>query len=254
MKLYSNIIGEGQPLVILHGLFGSSDNWQTLGRRFAQDFEVHLVDQRNHGQSGHSAEMSYDLMAADLEQYMEENFLRNVILAGHSMGGKTAMRFAQRYPHYLQKIIIADIAPREYDRTHDEVWEGLLAVDVDAIERRSQAHESLAQHIEEEGVRQFLLKNLHWKEKGRLAWRMNLMVLADKMKEITANTEGEMVELPALFVRGELSPYISDADISVIKKQFPNSEVATMLGVGHWVHAENPEEFYKLVMEFAKKE
>lgn len=238
-------------MVILHGLFGSSDNWQTLGKRFAEHFEVHLIDQRNHGRSDHSDEMNYDLMVADLEEYFEEHFLRKVILLGHSMGGKTAIRFAQLHPYYLQKVIVGDIGPQPYEHTHDEVLKGLNSIDLATVKSRGEAERLMSEYIPDKGTRQFLLKNLYWVEKGQLGWRMNLPVLAASMDQITADLSDLDVDLPTLFIRGSLSHYIKDEDIPIIAKQFPNSEVVTMDGVGHWIHAERPDEFYDIIMKFA---
>lgn len=253
MKLHARIMGQGQPLVILHGLFGSSDNWQSLGKRFAEHFEVHLIDQRNHGRSDHDAVMTYDAMAADLEEYMEDHFLRNVILLGHSMGGKTAMLFARKYPYYLDKLIVVDIGPRKYDHDHDEVLAGLNAINLSEVKSRVEATRLMGEHVKEEGVKQFLLKNLYWKEKGELAWRMNLPVLEASMDDITAGMGQENVEVPSLFIRGGKSHYILDSDISVIKEQFLQTEIATIQNAGHWVHAENPNDFFSVVMDFVRE-
>ena len=254
MKLNARVYGEGQPLVVLHGLFGSSDNWQTLGKRFAEHFEVHLLDQRNHGRSDHDSVMNYEVMAADLEEYMEDHFLRDVVLVGHSMGGKTAMVFAQEHPYYLEKLVIVDIGPREYEHDHDGVLAGLNSIDLSKVKSRKEATQLMSEHVKEKGVKQFLLKNLYWKEKKQLTWRMNLPVLEASMDEITAGMGEQKVKVPSLFIRGENSHYILDSDIRVIKEQFLQTEIATIQNAGHWVHAEKPNEFFSVVMDFAREQ
>jgi len=188
MKLYSNILGDqGKPLLIVHGLFGMGDNWKTLGKRFEEEagFQVHLIDQRNHGRSPHTNEFSYELMAEDLVEYCEEHQLEKVVLIGHSMGGKTAMELATKHPKLLEALIVVDIAPKSYPPHHDTILEGLTALYEETLTSRKQADEKLAEYIDNWSVRQFLLKNLYWKEKGKLAFRMNLPVLKEKYEEVT---------------------------------------------------------------------
>jgi esterase len=252
MKLHYRKYGEGQPIVILHGLFGSSDNWQTLGKKFAENFEVYLVDQRNHGHSPKSNEFNYQLLSDDLYQLITDLELENIILIGHSMGGKTVMHFAQQHPTFIEKLIVVDIGPKAYPMHHNTALEGLNSLDLSIIKSRSQADKQLSKYIKDIGVKQFLLKNLFWVKKGQLDWRINIPVLEDKMPNIISAIPDEIVDTPTLFIRGEKSNYIVEDDFQNIYDQFPNSEIETIYDVGHWVHAENPFSFYNIVMDFSK--
>ncbi|MGJ5641819.1 alpha/beta fold hydrolase [Formosa sp. S-31] len=252
MSLYSNIIGEGKPFVILHGFLGMSDNWKTLGTKFSEgQFQVHLVDQRNHGRSFHSEEFSYEVLVEDLKTYCEENNLRDIVLLGHSMGGKTAMLFAVKYPEYVSKLIVADISPRFYPVHHDAILEGLSQLDFTVLKSRGEADKALANYIPDFGTRQFLLKNLYWVEKGKLGLRMNLEVLKAQVSEV-----GEALPMHAkfdgdtLFLRGDKSEYIAMQDETLIKAHFPKAQIVTIKNAGHWLHAENPEDFYSAVIQF----
>lgn len=250
MKLHARILGEGQPLIILHGLFGSSDNWQTLGKQLAENFNVFLVDQRNHGRSPHSNDFSYELMADDLDEFITEHDLNDVLLVGHSMGGKTAMTYAQLDDTRLEKLIVVDIGPKGYPMHHDTILEGLHSIDFSVHNTRGKCDARLAEFIPDIGVRQFLLKNLYWVEKGQLGWRINLQVLAREMDSIIAALDPEQVEVPTLFVRGEKSNYILESDYESIQAQFPDSKIETITGVGHWIHAEAPDRFYEALTNF----
>ena len=252
MELYSNIIGQGHPFVILHGFLGMSDNWKTLGKQFAKNgFQVHLVDQRNHGRSFHDAEFNYDLLAEDLMHYCETYQLKKIILLGHSMGGKTAMLFAALYPELVSKLIIADISPRFYPIHHDAILKGLNALDFNSIDSRSKADEVLSLYVSEFGTRQFLLKNLFWKEKGQLALRVNLEVLTNQVEEIgEALPKHLRYDGDTIFLRGDKSEYIGIEDERIIHNQFPKAEIKNITNAGHWLHAENPAEFFKEVMQF----
>jgi len=250
MKLHFRELGEGQPMVILHGLFGFSDNWQTHAKKLAEYYRVILVDLRNHGHSEWSDDFSYELMAEDLHELFDELDLKKVILLGHSMGGKVAMLFAQMYPEYLEKLIVVDIGVKEYPMHHQHILNGLHALDLSKINLRSEAERILTEHIDSDGVRQFLLKNLYWKEKGKLSWRMNIEVLERELPEILGALPEKEVMLPTLFIRGELSNYILDEDFDEIQSRFPDSELITIPNAGHWVHAEAPDEFIEKVLGF----
>jgi pimeloyl-ACP methyl ester carboxylesterase len=243
-------MGEGKPLVILHGLFGFSDNWQTHAKKFADYFRVILVDLRNHGHSPWSDEFSYNLMAQDLHELIEELQLGSFLLLGHSMGGKVAMHYAQSYESRLEKLIVVDIGIKLYPMHHEHILAGMHAIDPTKIKARSEAEQILRNHIDSEGVIQFLLKNLYWKEKGMLAWRMNLPVLEREMNEILAAVPEVEVMTPSLFIRGALSNYILDEDWDAIEELFPDSDLVTIQDAGHWVHAEAPEEFIDAVLSF----
>lgn len=254
MKLFYRKFGQGQPLIILHGLFGQSDNWNTLAKQIADnDFEVYIVDQRNHGLSPHSDEWNYQSMSEDVFDLIKENNLQDVILLGHSMGGKTAMQLALNHQEFLDKLIVADMAPKYYPPHHQSVLEALQAVNFNLIKTRKEVEVVLSKYISDFGTKQFLLKNLYWKENGDLNWRFNLKVIVQQIENVgEAITGTGNCVIPALFIKGERSDYILDADEDLIRQIFPNSTFATIEGSGHWVHAEKPKEFYGTVMEFIK--
>lgn len=250
MTLHHRTIGEGKPLFILHGLFGSSDNWQTIGKEFAEHFKVYFVDQRNHGHSFHSDEFSYELMVEDLYRLIQDVGEENIYLLGHSMGGKTAIGFAKEYPDLIDKMIVADITHKQYPMHHDEIIAGMESLNLSELKSRGQADKELAKRIEDWGVRQFLLKNLYWKEKGLLDWRINLPVLKEKMPNILTEIPFETIDTNTLFIRGGKSNYILESDYPILEQKFPNSEIYSLDDAGHWVHAESPDEFYDAVMNF----
>ncbi|XCF06903.1 alpha/beta fold hydrolase [Tamlana crocina] len=254
MVLHSNIIGEGKPFVILHGFLGMSDNWKTLGGQFSElGFEVHLVDQRNHGRSFHSDQFSYELLAEDLKNYCETNKLEDIVLLGHSMGGKTAMLFSALYPELVSKLLVADISPRFYPVHHDTILNGLSQLDFSEIKSRGQADKVLSEYVSDFGTRQFLLKNLYWVEKGQLGLRINLEVLKNEVAEVGESLPAHATfEKDTLFLRGDRSEYIGVDDENIIKSHFPNSEIVTIANSGHWLHAENPKDFFEAVERFVK--
>ena len=252
MKLYSRVYGEGRPLIILHGLFGMGDNWQTHAKNYAEvGFEVHVLDQRNHGQSEHSAEFSYQLMADDLLEYLAEHQLEKICLIGHSMGGKVAMLFAAEYPEKVEKLIVVDIAPKAYPLHHQQYFEALHKLDFNTLESRSQADEVLQQYIDNVGVRQFLLKSLYWKEKGELALRFNLEAIEANIAMVgeALFTEAEF-NGETLFINGGQSGYIKPEDEELILHHFPLAHIYTVENAGHWVHAEAFEEFADVSSRF----
>jgi len=248
--------GQGQPLVILHGLFGTLDNWHTLARRWAAEtgLRVVSVDLRNHGRSFHSPAHTYALMSQDVVELLDHLHLGpDTTLMGHSMGGKVAMRLALDHPERLARLIVVDIAPRCSNMEHqDDVLAGLRAVNLATIANRQEADAALAEHVHNLGTRQFLLKNLYRKEDNGFAWRINLEVLAASLPAVGEATTSETPFLkPALFIRGGKSDYITPDDkLHRIPALFPNSQVATVLDAGHWVHAEKPEEVFGLVRDF----
>ena len=250
--MHAQVLGKGKPFVILHGFLGSGDNWKTLANDFAEaGFEINLLDQRNHGKSFHSEDFSYELMAEDLNEYLIKNNLKDIILLGHSMGGKTAMQFAITHPEKIAKLIIADIGPKKYPQHHQDILKALSSLDFKTIKSRSEADSVLSKYIKDLGTRQFLLKSLYWKEKGKLAFRMNLPVLKKNIEEVGKPLkEGSHFNGATLFLRGENSGYIVDYDEVLIKKHFPKSQIKTVSKAGHWLHAENPSEFYRYVMDF----
>lgn len=252
MILHSNTFGEGKPFIILHGFLGMGDNWKTLARKFSEShFEMHLVDQRNHGRSFHSDEFDYDLMAEDLKAYCDYHNLSQITLLGHSMGGKTAMLFATKYPELVSKLIVADISPRYYPVHHETILEGLSQIDFTYVKTRLEADQVLEAYVRDVGTRQFLLKNLYWLHKGELGLRINLEVLKENVSEVgEALPVHSIFEKDTLFLRGDKSEYIGNSDELIIKRHFPNSEIITISNAGHWLHAENPKEFYDEVIKF----
>lgn len=256
MKLNYKQFGSGQPLVILHGLFGSLDNWQTLAKQFAQSFNVYIIDQRNHGQSPHSDEWNYQVMADDLFEFFEDHQIKNAILLGHSMGGKTAMQFAIQHGELLDKLIIADIAPKAYLPHHQKILESLQSIDFNKITSRQEVEEKLSQNIPDIGTRQFLLKNLYWKEveNKKLAWRFNIEAIARNIEIVNEGISDDTTcDVPTLFIRGSKSDYILDSDIELISSIFCNVKLETIDNVGHWLHAEAPQKFMEIILRFAEE-
>lgn len=250
---YRKLGEEGPAMMILHGLFGSSDNWQTLGRELAKDFQVYLVDQRDHGRSPHSEAINYPNMAADVKELIEKEGLVEVILIGHSMGGKTAMTFAQLYPESLSNLVVVDIGPRVYDDRHSFILDGVISADLDQLGSRKAVEEHLGQFIPEPGVRQFIMKNLYWVKEGRLGWRANFPLLKRDLVNIVASISPDRVEVPTLFMRGGASDYILKEDVPAIKEQFPRAQFETIPFAGHWIHAQAPDDFLRMVREFVKE-
>ncbi len=252
--LHSQILGQGEPLLILHGFLGMSDNWKTLGNRFAENYEVHLIDQRNHGRSFHDDQFDYEVLAEDLLRYINHHELKTINLLGHSMGGKTAMFFAVTYPNLMHKLLVADISPRYYSAHHQDILDGLNTIDFSVQTSRGAVSDALEAYIPEFGVRQFLLKNVYRKTKDELAFRFNLKVLTDAYDEVG-------VQLPSLtnfngdtlFLRGANSGYITDEDHNLINSHFPKAALVTVKNAGHWLHAENPNDFYDYVVSFLGK-
>ncbi|MBW8200082.1 alpha/beta fold hydrolase [Flagellimonas abyssi] len=250
--LHSKILGEGQPFIILHGFLGMSDNWKTLGTQYSENgFQVHLIDQRNHGKSFHSEEFNYDILSDDVINYMDHFSIDSAYVMGHSMGGKTAMQLATSHPDRVTKLIVADIAPKFYPAHHHFIFNGLSHLDFDKISDRREADEELSKHIKEKGIRQFLLKNLYWEEKDKLGFRFNFDVLKERMDEIGENISSNAVyDGPTLFLRGDRSEYIQPNDFTEIKRHFPQAEIETIDKAGHWLHAENPKQFYNKSLAF----
>lgn len=256
MKLLHSVIsGKGNPLLILHGFLGMGDNWKSLANRFSEKFEVHVIDQRNHGRSFHDDDFSYELMVEDLINYMDYHQLERVHILGHSMGGKTGMLFAVEHPERVQNLIVADIAPKFYPPHHQEILDALEEVDFNVISSRSEIDEILKKYISEIGIRQFLLKNVYRKEKNRLAYRFNLEVLQEHYDEIgVALPPRSLFEGPVLFLKGQLSGYIHEQDEDMILAHFPNSRIVQITNASHWLHAENPKDFYINVVEFLEND
>lgn len=245
--------GEGDPLVILHGLLGSSGNWHTLARSvFCRYFTVYTIDQRNHGRSPHSDQIDYPAMAADLLRFFEDHGIDKCLLIGHSMGGKTAMEFALSHPERVERLLIVDIAPKEYPASHEQIIEALRSVDLSKMSSRADIDHVLADQIPDPPVRRFLLKNLSYSTtKGRYEWELNLDAIQEHYARINeAIKNGRTFDGPTLFVRGADSDYISEKDEQDIKKLFPQAEFKTVEEAGHWVHADQPEDFAEIAVDF----
>ena len=253
MRLHFKESGQGTPLVILHGLFGSLDNWLGVTPKLAEHFQVFVVDLRNHGQSPHSAEMNYPLMAEDVAKFFDARELTEAALMGHSMGGKVAMQFALSHPERVQKLVVVDMAPRVYKPSHAAIFSALLALDLSSFETRHQIEDALGPAIPNLVVRRFLLKNLGRDEAGKLFWKINLWGIAENYpllgEALSATTP---FVKPALFLRGGKSNFITAADEPMIRQLFPQAEMQTIDAAAHWVHADKPEEFTSRVLNFLR--
>lgn len=249
---YGGQAGENpKHLLILHGLFGQSDNFATLAKQFAEHYTVHAIDLRNHGRSFHSDDMSFEAMSDDILNYLNHHRIESCYLLGHSLGGRSVIEFAYEHPEKIEKLIVADMAPKAYPPHHQGIIKALNSVDFDKVEKRSDVEEVLKQYIPEMGTRQFLLKNVYHIEEGKYAFRFNLKTLTDTYNDMVGgNLTDGVFDKPTLFLRGEKSDYIQDSDFALIRKHFPNSEIKTIPNSGHWVHAENPKAFFDFVVEF----
>lgn len=252
MQLHFKQLGQGKPLVMLHGLFGSSDNWLGVASKLSKDFHLFLLDVRNHGISPHSDEISYPIMAADVAEFLDSQKLQRANVLGHSLGGKIAMQFALDFPSRVEKLVVVDITPRAYTPDHEKIFEALLALDLEKFQTRTQIEDALAAEIPDLVLRRFLLKNLKTAASpSSFTWKMNLSGLYKNYQKIY---EPIFFHAPfpgqALFLRGGMSRYISEADVPLILKLFPQGKIETIERAGHWVHADAPEVFASLVSAF----
>ncbi len=253
--MHSKVLGKGEPLLILHGFLGMGDNWKTLGNSFAENYQVHLIDQRNHGRSFHTEDFSYELLVEDLLAYMDHYRLDRAHLLGHSMGGKTAMLFAVTHPERMRKLVVADIAPKYYPPHHQFILQALHAVDFSIVDSRNDIDEIFKKFIPEQGIRQFLLKNVYRKDKQQLAYRFHLESLEEHIEEIGVGLPPrEVFDGEVLFLKGANSGYIAPEDESLIQAHFPNSRIVVIPNAGHWLHAENPTDFYRAVAGFLEND
>ena len=250
MNLFFRESGQGRPMVILHGLFGSSDNWYSLAKTFSQHYKVYLVDHRNHGQSPHSDEFNYKLLAEDLEDFLISHAVVEPIVIGHSMGGKTAMNLAVKKPGIIAELIVVDIVPKSYPVHHDHILDGLNAIHLENLSSRTEADQILSGFVPEVDVRQFLLKNLSRKSEGGFEWKINLKAIDNHIEEMGEGMQySGKFEKPALFIKGAMSNYYSTGDEELIKSIFPKAKFST-LDTGHWVQAQKPVEFANTVLNF----
>jgi pimeloyl-ACP methyl ester carboxylesterase len=250
MKLFYKELGEGQPLMILHGLLGFSDNWITLAKKFSENYHVILPDLRNHGRSDHSEDFNYSVMVDDIRELISDLQLQNVFLTGHSMGGKVAMNFAVNHPELVGKLVVVDIGPRQYEIQHDKLIDALLAIDLKDHDTRKSVDAELQKKIPEFGIRQFLLKNLARDNGEGFKWKANLPVIREKLQNVGDQLESDSPYThPSLFIYGSRSGYVKESDKAGIRESFPDARF-TELPSGHWVHAEKPNEFYDAVSAF----
>lgn len=252
MKLNHKVYGSGHPVIIMHGLFGSGDNWRTIARMIEDQYQCIVVDMRNHGRSPHDPVMNFQVMTEDILELMQDLQLEKVSLIGHSMGGKVAMQFALTHPAMVDKLIVVDIAPKYYPPRHDTVIEAIEAIDPGQLKERAEAEEVFARFLGKDGSTiQFLMKNLSRLPEGNFEWKPNMPVIIDAYSNLMENVQsGISFEGPVLFVRGQKSSYILDEDVSYILGLFPNSSLITIPGAGHWVHADAPQLFAKSILAF----
>lgn len=251
MQLHFKESGQGRAVILLHGMLGSSDNWHHIARRLAESFHVFAVDQRNHGQSPPSEEMNYPLMAGDVDEFMSSRGLETAAVIGHSMGGKTAMQFALNFQNRVEKLVVADMAPRAYAPAHEKIFAALLGLDLSRFQTRQQVEVALAPGIPDLVLRRFLLKNLGRDARRTFFWKINLRGLAQNYRQLREpiSPRGPFTK-PTLFIRGGKSNYINPEDESLIRELFPQSIIRTIADGSHWIHADQPEEFLRLVLEF----
>jgi pimeloyl-ACP methyl ester carboxylesterase len=265
MKLFYRKYGSGPPLVILHGLYGSSDNWVTIARKISDYFTVYLPDQRNHGQSPHSSGHNYNVLSHDLFEFVEDHKIDKFILAGHSMGGKVAINFALNWPERINSLIVIDISPfRSIDndnlfyRQHKEILETVLSIKLTGLRSRSEAEALLAEKIDSERIRGFLLKNLQRTEAGSFKWKLNAKSLLDNLDYIMDGIRKPgpdttpVTGFPVTFVKGEESDYLQLTELKEIQKVFPVAEIIIVKNAGHWIHTESPDIIEKIFLDQLK--
>ena len=262
IKLHFTKLGEGCPLIVLHGLYGSGTNWHNIGKALSSYFTVYLLDQRNHGESPHDPDLNYEAMTDDLREFMDNEKLDSACLLGHSMGGKVAMNFALNYPDRVDKLVVIDIALRSYredfiggqtlqSTIHQKIVRALSGLDIDFIETREEADKQLARDLPQRAVRQFLLKNLKRKGNGEFYWGLNLEAVKANLFQVLDKVErsGKTFGKPVLVINGSKSGYITEQDKKEFRETFPAVRIED-LDAGHWVHVEQPEELIKLLTQF----
>jgi len=244
MLLHSKIIGTGQPFLILHGLFGSSDNWYSFSKKISNKFQVHLIDLRNHGRSFQSEKMDNDIMSEDLFHYIKHNNLNNILLMGHSLGGKVAMKFATKFNFYLDKLIIIDICNKSYLLEHDDVINMLDHLDLSCFTSRQEVYNILYDFSKNKLLSQFLVKNLYRMNNNKFQFRFNLNSIKKNINFFgQALKANEVVNIESFFLKGERSDYINPTDITTIKNNFPKSKIIEIKDADHWIHVSNPDLF-----------
>jgi len=259
MELNYKCFGEGYPIVILHGLLGSLDNWQTIAKKLAEasliskSYCVYILDQRNHGKSPHSTTIDYTILSADLHDFFTQHQIAKAHLIGHSMGGKVAMNFALKYPQMVNKLVLVDIAPTSYNDKHSDVFKALLAADAASANTRTEVENILRKQLDnDETTVQFLMKGLSRADSG-FEWKFNLEALYANYSKIANGIEESKPYLgQTLFIKGSKSSYINTSNYNAIANLFPNHELVEIEGAGHWVHAEKPDVFLKEINQFLK--
>ncbi|HEY3763484.1 MAG TPA: alpha/beta fold hydrolase [Verrucomicrobiae bacterium] len=255
MKLYFKEFGAGRPLVILHGLFGSSDNWAGIAPKLAGQFHIFALDLRNHGQSPHGDEMTYPAMACDVVEFLDGQGIKSAAVLGHSMGGKVAMQLALDFPERVERLIVADMAVRSYGPEHEPYFQAMLKLGLKKLKSRMQMEEALAPSVPDLVIRRFLLKNLGHNPDGSYFWKINLTGIHKNYPHLCgAMTFDKSYDRPALFLSGGKSNYISESDHPKILKLFPKAQFQVIPQTGHWLHADAPEEFVKSVSRFLTAE
>jgi len=260
MELFFRKYGDNNPaLIIVHGLYGMSDNWVTIAKALSENFKVFVIDQRNHGNSPHSDEHNYDLMQQDLLEFMQKHKIEKAILLGHSMGGKTVMNFAKFHTEMITAMIVVDISPKRYDalqlsqskNRHLQILNAMKNINFIDIKRREEIRENIISVLKEERIADFILKNLK-RVNGEFQWKLNINTIINRLDDAIEDLEftNTISGFPILFVRGEKSNYILDEDIKFIKEKFPVAEITTINDAGHWIHAEQPKKFTNIVLEF----
>jgi len=254
MELFYRTYGEGKPVIILHGLFGISDNWVTIGKKLAENnFCVFIPDQRNHGKSPHDDNFNYNLLSEDLQEFIIQHQIKKPIIIGHSMGGKVAMNYTLKHPESVDKLIVVDMGIKENPPHQNEIFDVLLPIDPGEFSSRAEIENYLSNKIKNPRLVQLLIKNFHLTFDSGFEWKLNLKSIKENYSHILDEiTSTSSYNGSVLFIRGELSGYIVDEDLPELKKIFPQAVFKTILGASHWVHADKPIEFYDLVMDFLK--
>lgn len=252
MTLHSESLGQGPDIIILHGLFGSGDNWRSIAKGLEANYRVHLLDLPNHGRSPWTEQQSYSSFAQAVLDWADQADIKRFHLMGHSMGGKVAMQMALNDSNKrIDKLIIVDIAPRPYPPHHQDIFKALRSADLSQHKDRRSVDKALTNGIETAGIRQFILKSLYRNDAGDLAWRFNLDALEHQYEDIAQEPEfTHPFDHPTLFIKGMNSQYITDQDRDPIRERFPKAEAKLIEGAGHWPHAEKPRAFLRLVEQF----
>lgn len=255
---YKKYSDKGEPLLVLHGLFGSLTNWGAHCKKFAETFSVYGVDLRNHGESPHADELNYQVMAEDVRELMQQLNIEHCFIIGHSMGGKVAMQLALTYPELIRKMIVVDIAPVAYTSKadgHAKILQGMSALQLDQLRNRTDAETQLKEFVADEATRKFILTNLTRSDEVGFSWRLNLDSIKKNYEKMREKLVGEApFAKPVLFVKGALSNYIHLKYEKEILRLFPAASVKIVMEAGHWVHSERPQVFQKIALDFLTRD